>query len=123
MTALSDVLADFNRGEVFFEHLAPDVVVEFPYGPTLGLPSRIEGADAVRAHLTAVQTGGLTVHDAAIAPLADGRFLVEYAGAYRGVDGAVVRVPLVSVIEFDGRVHRIREYWDTHRLAMLNAPD
>ncbi|MFF2653671.1 nuclear transport factor 2 family protein [Streptomyces sp. NPDC058045] len=121
-TALRQALADFNDGDAFFHHLAEDVVAEFPYGPTLGLPAEITGKHAVRAHLAAVQAGGLTVRDPAVEQLTGTRYLAEYTGTYRTADGTPVDIPLIAVVDHDGtRIRTIREYWDTHRLALLNS--
>lgn len=117
---LQGALTDFNNADAFFDHLADDVIVEFPYGPTLGLPARIEGKPAVRAHLSAVQAGGLTVHDPTIQQVTPTRYLGEYTGRYRTQDSAAVEVPLVAVIDQDAAgIQSIREYWDTHLLAAL----
>lgn len=120
VAALRKALTDFNDADAFFRHLSDGVVVEFPYGPTLGLPATIEGKPAVRAHLSAVQAGGLTVREPSIQRLTGTRYLVEYTGVYRSPYGAAVNVPLIAVIDHDGTaIQRIREYWDTHALANL----
>ncbi|NNG36149.1 nuclear transport factor 2 family protein [Nakamurella aerolata] len=117
---LRTALADFNNGDAFFDHLADDVTVEFPYGPTLGLPARIDGKPAVRRHLAAVQAGGLTVGEPTIEQVTPSRYLAEYTGTYRTSNGAAVDVPLVAIIDHDATgIHRIREYWDTYLLATL----
>ncbi|MFF3394137.1 nuclear transport factor 2 family protein [Streptomyces sp. NPDC002669] len=120
--ALHQVLSDFNEADAFFDHLADDVVLEFPYGPTLGLPARVEGKPAVRAHLSAVRAGGLRIGAPAVERITEGRYLAEYTGTYRAADGTVADVPLIAVIDIDGiAITRIREYWDTLLLAKLNA--
>lgn len=120
--ALNQALSDFNNADAFFDHLADDVVVEFPYGPTLGLPARIEGMAAVRAHLSAVQAGGLTVHEPLIQRVTATRYVVEYTGAYRAPDGDSVNVPLIAIIDHkETKIRSIREYWDTHLLAVLSG--
>lgn len=120
--ALHQALSDFNNADAFFDHLADDVVVEFPYGPTLGLPARLEGKSAVRAHLSAVQAGGLTVHDPTVQQVTDTRYVVEYTGAYRAPGGSSVDVPLIALIDQDGsKIVSIREYWDTHLLANMSG--
>ena len=114
-------LAKFNEGDAFFEHLSDDVVLEFPYGPSLGLPGRVTGVQAVRERLGAAQASGLLLGEATINEAGPRRCLAEYTGTYRAEDGRPADVPLVAVIEHDGeRITLIREYWDTLRLAMLN---
>ena len=114
-------LAKFNEGDAFFEHLSDDVVLEFPYGPSLGFPGRVTGVQAVRERLGAAQASGLLLGEATIHEAGPRRCLAEYTGTYRAEDGRPADVPLVAVIEHDGeRITLIREYWDTLRLAMLN---
>lgn len=91
-TALATALADFNRGEAFFDHLAEEVLVEFPYGPTLGLPAHIAGKAAVHAHLSRVQAGGLTIQDPTIQEVTPTRYLVESTGVYPRTSGSSVNV-------------------------------
>ncbi|MFI9628124.1 nuclear transport factor 2 family protein [Streptomyces sp. NPDC052042] len=111
-----------TEADAFFDHLADDVVLELPYGPTLGLLARVEGKPAVRAHLSAVQAGGLRISAPAVERIAEGRYLVEYTGAYRSADGAASNVPMIAVIDAVGvGITCIREYWDTLLLARLNA--
>lgn len=64
-------------------HLAIQYVVEFPCGTTLGLPARIEGKPAVRAHLSAVQAGGLTVHDPRVQQVTDTACQVRFVAPER----------------------------------------
>src|SRR4051794_10558582 len=119
---LHQALSDFNNADAFFAHLSDNVVVEFPYGPTLGLPSHVTGKGAVQAHLSAVQAGGLKVSTPEIQQITDERYLVEYTGTYHGLNGARADVPLIAIITCDGPlITNIREYWDTHQLVNLNA--
>ncbi|GAA4914243.1 ketosteroid isomerase-like protein [Stackebrandtia albiflava] len=112
------ILHDFNEGEAFHGHLAPDVVLEFPYGPTSGIPERFEGARDVSAHLRGVQEAGLTLVDPVVRELTSGGYVAEYTGRYRVGGGRSLDVPLISLIRLTGvRVALIREYWDTKRLA------
>lgn len=113
-------LHDFNQGDAFFNHLTDDIILEFPYGPTLGLPGMVIGKDAVRIRLGAAQDSGLRISDPRIVQAGERGFLAEYTGTYRGVDGSTAEVPLVAFIEHDGTaITRIREYWDTLRIATL----
>lgn len=110
-------LRDFNRGEVFFDHLADDVVLEFPYGPTADIPERIVGKDAVSQHLRKVQEAGLTISEPAVSELTHGGVVAEYIGRYQGGDGGF-DVPLISLIQHrNRRLTLIREYWDTKMIA------
>ena len=114
-------LADFNAGDAFFDHLSDDVVLEFPYGPSLGLPARVVGLQPVRERLGAAQASGLTLSATMIHDASPGRCFAEYTGTYRTENGREAEVPLVAAIEHDGdRITLIREYWDTLRLATMN---
>lgn len=122
MTAvlIEQALTDFNRGEAFSSHLAPQVVLEFPYGPSLGLPARVVGHAQVCEVLGAAQASGLRLGSAEVSALGPGRFLAEYVGTYRGTDRPCAQVPLIAVIHHDGRsITGIREYWDTLAIAQL----
>lgn len=119
--AVHAALDAFNRGEDFLDHLHEDAVLEFPYGPTLGLPSRIVGRDAVWTHLRTVQAGSLRLGEPVIGRTGKDTYVVEYTGTYRSNDRDV-DIPLISIIDHNGTsITRIREYWDTLRIAELNS--
>ncbi|MGP5930494.1 nuclear transport factor 2 family protein [Corynebacterium glyciniphilum] len=109
---------DFNKSAAFSKHLAPEVVLEFPYGPTLGLPATITGRTAVQNHLAMVRDNGLTLHRPVVSQMTETSYLAEYTGTYRKPSGATADIPLISVIGYEPHgITLIREYWDTHRLA------
>lgn len=124
-SSIHRALAAFNDGDAFYDHLSDDVVLEFPYGPTLGLPDHVAGKAQVRDRLGAAQAGGLRLSDPIVVSAGAGRYLTEYTGTYRSIEGNTAKVPLIAVIEHDGQaITRIREYWDTLRLATLSTtPD
>lgn len=120
-TLTQRALADLDAGDAFFEHLADGVVVEFPYGPSLGLPARVEGIDGVRAVLGEAQASGLTTSEPTVSAIGGGRVLAAYTGTYHGPGGARADVPLIALIEHEGdAITLIREYWDTLAIARLN---
>lgn len=111
-------LEAFNDGPAFFDHLSPGVVAEFPYGPTLGLPARLEGKPAVEAHLRAVQKSGLRLSGFQITPINDRQYLAEYTGHYRAANGSGFPSTLVSIVTFDDqKIVALREYWNTKQIA------
>lgn len=115
---ISDILHGFNDGPSFSSHLAEDVIVEFPYGPTLGVPARLEGREAAGRHLLAVWQSGLRIRDVVVTPLPNDSYLAEYVGDYRMPDGTVVASPLVGIITMRGeKIVALREYWNTKQLA------
>lgn len=99
---VQNALADFNDGAAFYGHLSDDVVLEFPYGPSLGLPERVVGLPSVRERLGAAQSSGLMLGKVTVDEMGPGRCFAEYTGAYRAEDGRAVEVPLVALIEHDG---------------------
>lgn len=111
-------LESFNDGPEFFDTLAPHVVAEFPYGPTLGLPARLEGKSAVEAHLRAVQQSGLRLSEFQVTTINETQCLAEYVGHYRAATGESFESTLVSVITFEGdKISALREYWNTKQIA------
>jgi ketosteroid isomerase-like protein len=114
---VAQILVAFNQGTAFADLVDEHAVLEFPYGPSLGIPERIEGPGAARTHLRQVQDSGLRLADPKIQELNDGGFLVEQRGLYT-VDSSVLSIPIVSIVYLSNdRIVRLREYWDTALLA------
>lgn len=115
---LRAALESFNEGPALSDFLSPQVVAEFPYGPTLGLPERLDGKPAVEAHLRAVQGSGLHLSDFKLTPIDGRQYLAEYTGHYPAAEGGSLPSALVSIISLDGeRITAFREYWNTKQLA------
>ena len=109
--------------ESFRNMVAVDGVVEFPFAPP-GFSSRLEGRDALVAHLTAV--GGRVEFDNISEPLihhtTDPEVLIlEFEGSGRGVTtGEPYEQRYISVVRLrDGHIKHIKEYWNP--LALLRT--
>jgi ketosteroid isomerase-like protein len=110
------MMADFGHAmDGWFDNLHDDVVMEFPFGATVGMPTRIEGKAAARAMFEMAANGlGVRFHDVVIEPMADpNRFLVQCRG-----EGGTVERPYrqryVTLHEYrDGKLILFREHFDT----------
>ncbi len=95
--------------------LHDDVVIEFPFGASIGLPTRIEGKAACSATFDmAAGTLGVRFHDVVIEAMHDpARFLVQCRGE-GGTAENPYRQRYVTLHEYrDGRLILFREHFDT----------
>lgn len=105
-----------------FDYMADDVVVEFPYGPSLGMPERFEGKAAATAYLRQMfaQLAGLRMRDVTTYSVAGRPELVfaEYEGDAPTPGGNSYTQVYVNRLEFrDGRLVRMREFWDPKKVV------
>ena len=119
--ALGDRLA--TGAETFLEMVAPDGVVEFPFAPP-GFLDRLEGRDALAAHLKRV--GGRVKFDRMSEPLVHTTkdpevLIIEFDGYGRGVttDEPYEQRYICVVRTRGGHIVHIREYWNP--LAVLRT--
>lgn len=110
---------------------AADAVVEWPFAPP-GLPSRLEGADAIAQFVAASVARGRNVgrtrtgpHDLVIHELGDHRVIAELAVDVHTPDGAVQRQRYVHIITVDaaGKITSLRDYYGaaTANLALATV--
>lgn len=98
-----------------------DIIFEFPFAPE-GLPARLEGRDALAAHLARLgpllSLGEMELH--AVYPSGD-TVIAEFSCKGRGVQTGLPYDQLyVSVITLRaGRIARYRDYWNP--LVVLSA--
>lgn len=113
--------------DAFVAALAPDAVFEIPF-TVPGMPTRLEGREAIREHLAQRWSGlsGIEVHG--IYPQVyetgdPGVFLVENEVdvTYPGGERARVRTSVNVIHVRDGKVVLFRDYMDTARFARLSA--
>lgn len=106
---------------------ADDGVFEFPYTPTLGIPSRFEGKEGVRgvvkliaSHFPAFTVSNVTIHE-----VTDGSLVVEYhAEAPLGDTGKVYAQDYISrLVAENGRIKLLREYLNTVSMARALLPN
>lgn len=110
------IMERFGRDmDGWYDNLHDDIVMEFPFGPTIGLPGRVEGKEACAGLFAAVVAGvQVQFSNIVVSPMADpNRVLVEYTG-YSEPNGAVYNQTYITVQEFrDGKMILYREYMDT----------
>jgi ketosteroid isomerase-like protein len=110
------MMADFgHRMDGWFDLLHDDVVMEFPFGASIGMPTRIEGKAAVGATFEmAANTLGVRFHDVVIEPMLDpNRLLVQCRGE-GGTPERPYRQRYVTLHEYrDGKLVLFREHFDT----------
>lgn len=111
----TDLMERFGRDmEGWYDHLHDDIVMEFPFGPSVGMPSRVEGKMACSAVFAAVVEGVQVQFDnIRVSPLAEpDRFMVEYTG-YSEPGGKIYDQTYLSVQQYrDGKMILFREYWN-----------
>ncbi|PLZ01042.1 hypothetical protein CY652_18200 [Burkholderia sp. WAC0059] len=102
--------------ETFVQMFAEDGVMEFPYAPP-GVPQRVEGRQALAAHLeflaSVIEFG--SVSDVARHETGEtGVFILEFAGFGRGQEtGEPYEQRYISVIRVrDGHIVHYRDYWN-----------
>ncbi|WP_404369575.1 nuclear transport factor 2 family protein [Corallococcus coralloides] len=111
---LALIATDVERWLALF---ADDAVVEFPYAPSLGRPSRLEGIEAIRAYFAPITKHfqGLTFTDVRRYPG------VDSTTGWLEVHGAATLHPgnipyeqdyVMRVQVRDGRIVHYREYWN-----------
>lgn len=109
------IMRRFGRDmDGWYDNLHDDIVMEFPFGPSVGMPARVEGKVACSAVFAAVVAGVQVQFDnIRVSPLADpNRVVVEYTG-YSEPGGKVYDQTYISLQEYrDGKMTLFREYWN-----------
>lgn len=103
----------------WIDGLHSDVVMEFPVGPTVGLPASVAGKDHCVGLFQQVSTMlGLTFSDIHILGMADpDAVLVQCKGA-GAMNGKPYNQQYMTLLEFkDGKMKLYREYFDTKVVA------
>jgi ketosteroid isomerase-like protein len=105
----------------FWELMHEDIVLEFPYGPSLGAPERIVGKAAATAYVKALldRAGALKFLDIDIADTMDpALFVCEYHANRTNRGGQpYVQIYINKVRIKDGKVALMREFWDPKRIV------
>lgn len=111
----TEMMQRFGRDmDGWYDNLHDDIVMEFPFGPSVGMPGRVEGKAACSAVFAAVVAGVQVQFDnIRVSPLADpNRLVVEYTG-YSEPGGKVYDQKYICVQEYrDGKLIGFREYWN-----------
>lgn len=102
--------------EPWWDAAHDDLVLEFPFARSIGMPERVEGKAAARTYLEKVVSGlaGLSFTNIrARATGAEGEVLVEYEGQCPAPNGTYDQ-RYITIMRFrDGKLALFREYWDT----------
>jgi ketosteroid isomerase-like protein len=114
--ALASRLMDqFGRDmDGWYDQLHERCVVEFPFGPSVGMPARIEGKEACTALFELVcEAVRVQFSDIVISPLADpSELMLEYRG-YSEPQGKVYDQTYICLQKFkDRKLILYKEYWD-----------
>lgn len=96
--------------------LHDDLVLEFPYAYSLGMPGRIVGKETSVAYLASVMKHfpGLAFRNVSIEPMADpSTVLVQYEGGCTIASGARYEQVYITIQKFkDGKMILFREFWN-----------
>ncbi|ELA3318770.1 putative PhzA/B-like protein [Klebsiella variicola] len=105
-----------------YELMADDIVIEFPYGPSLGMPDRFEGKETVVTYLRqmAEQLKGLKMKDITVHSVAGNPDMVfaEYKGDAPTPGGGFYTQIYINRLTFrNGLMTSMREFWDPKRIV------
>ena len=105
-----------------FELYAEDIVMEFPYGPSLGIPDRFVTKPGVVAYVRQVMAGlrGLVIRDMTFSSVAGDpdTVFVEYEADAPTPGGSSYRQIYLNKMTFShGKLLRMREFWDPKRMT------
>jgi uncharacterized protein len=108
-----------------FAYFDDDIVMEFPYGPSLGQPERHEGKEAVVAYVRRLNQNlaGLKMRDWTIHSVEGdpATVFIEYEGDAPTPGGNSYVQTYVNKMQFrDGKLVLMREFWDTKRIIDAN---
>jgi ketosteroid isomerase-like protein len=101
-----------------FDYFADDVVVDFPYGPSLGQPARFDGKAAIAAYTRALtdRIGRIRMRDMSFWSV-EGHpetVFIEYSGDVNTPGGHSYVQTYVNKMTFgEGKMVHMREFWDT----------
>ena len=123
---LAAKVLDLLGSENQFDLLADDIVVEFPYGPSLGMPDRFETKPVFVAYSRQLFKAlpGLTMRDRTFYS-ADGdptTVFIEYISDAPTPGGHSYRQVYVNKMQFrDGLLVHMKEFWDPKRILDARA--
>ena len=104
-----------------FELYADDIVMEFPYGPSLGMPDRFETKPTVVAYVRRILKGlsGVVIREMSLSSVAGDptTVFVEYEADCPTPGGNTYRQIYVNKMQFrDGKLVHMRELWDPKKI-------
>ncbi len=104
-----------------FELYADDIVMEFPYGPSLGMPDRFETKPNVVAYVGRILDGlaGVVIREVSLSSVAGDptTVFVEYDADCPTPGGNTYRQIYINKMQFrDGKLLHMRELWDPKKM-------
>ena len=123
---LAAKVLDLLGSEDQFNLFAEEIVVEFPYGPSLGMPDRFETKPVVVAYSRQLfkDLPGLTMRDRTFYSV-DGdphTVFIEYISDVPTPGGHTYRQVYVNKMQFrDGLLVHMKEFWDPKRILDARA--
>jgi ketosteroid isomerase-like protein len=123
---LAAKVLDLLGSEDQFDLFADDIVVEFPYGPSLGMPDRFETKPVMVAYSRQLfkDLPGLTMRDRTFYS-ADGdpnTVFIEYISDVPTPGGNTYRQVYINKMQFrDGLLVHMKEFWDPKRILDARA--
>jgi ketosteroid isomerase-like protein len=104
-----------------FELYADDIVMEFPYGPSLGMPDRFETKPNVVAYVGRILEGlaGVLIREVSLSSVAGDptTVFVEYDADCPTPGGNTYRQIYINKMQFrDGKLLHMRELWDPKKM-------
>ncbi|MEI5906821.1 hypothetical protein WAK64_07080 [Bacillus spongiae] len=113
-----------NNSEEGFEYFADDIVLEFPYAPSLDMPDRFEGKEVATTYLRQMltQLKELKLHSIrSYAVEGEPDIIInEYEGDAVTSEGNTYTQSYMNKMLFlDGKLILLREFWDP--MAVIDA--
>ncbi|RYZ79932.1 MAG: nuclear transport factor 2 family protein [Proteobacteria bacterium] len=108
--------------KAWLQLLAPEPAIEFPYGPSLGTASRLEGTKAIEAHMRSFTgtIGPFRFTDLAITESTDGTqaWASFHGEAWAEERQVMYRQDYAAFLKIeDGKIKLYREYWNPCHVA------
>jgi len=118
---LAEQVLDRLGTEAQFDLYADDIVMEFPYGPSLGMPDRFETKPTVVAYVRRILKGlsGVVIREMSLSSVAGDptTVFVEYEADCPTPGGNTYRQIYINKMQFrDGKLLHMRELWDPKKM-------
>jgi ketosteroid isomerase-like protein len=118
---LADRILTLMGNEDQFDYYADDITIEFPYGPSLGMPDRFESKPVVVAYVRQLnaQLPGLKMEHRKFYSVADDpdTVFIEYTADVPTPAGNTYSQVYINKMQFrDGKMVSMREFWDPKRI-------
>jgi len=116
ISVATKVMENFGRNmDGWYDNLHEGIVMEFPFGPSVGMPDRVEGKAACSAVFASVcDIVRVQFYDIVIHPQLDpNKLIIEYKG-YGDPEPGAYDQTYICVQEYkDGKMIKFKEYWNS----------